>query len=81
MKRTFFIRRLEFSLLSAVLLPASPVVEAQFTLDGSRDAAYGAPLAVQTVQTGFGDNNSELNAAYAAISEGNLYLLLPDHRP
>jgi hypothetical protein len=76
MKRTFFIRRLVFSLLSVGILLGSQVVEAQFTLDGSRDAAYGAPLAVQTVETGFGDNDSELNAAYGAILGGNLHLLL-----
>jgi len=49
---------------------------AQFTLDGMRDVAYGLPLAVQTVNTQFGDNLSELNAGYASISGGNLYLLL-----
>jgi hypothetical protein len=58
------------------LLLTAPVVEAQFVLDGSRDAAYGSPLAVQTVETEFGDNASELNAAYAAISGDHLYLLL-----
>ncbi len=50
------------------------------TLDGFRDAAYGAPKAVQTVQTGFGDGNpnggSELNAAYAVVEGGFLYLML-----
>lgn len=49
-------------------------------LDGSRDAAYGSPRAVQTVQTQFGDGNpnggSELNAAYAVVEGGVLYLLL-----
>jgi hypothetical protein len=44
---------------------------------------YGAPLAIQTINTGFGPNNaadsgtgSELDAAYGAISGGNLYLFL-----
>jgi len=50
------------------------------TLDGVRDAAYGTPKAVQTVQTGFGDANpnggSELDAAYAHIEGGTLYLML-----
>ena len=50
------------------------------TLDGVRDAAYGTPKAVQTVQTGFGDANpnggSELDAAYAHIEGGILYLML-----
>ncbi len=35
---------------------------------------YGAAAAVQTVQTGFGDNDSELNAAYGRIANGRLYL-------
>ncbi len=50
------------------------------TLDGVRDAAYGTPKAVQTVQTAFGDANpnggSELDAAYAHIEGGTLYLML-----
>ena len=55
------------------------------TLDGVRDPLYGAPLAVQTTPTGFGDatqgqpttaNGSELDAAYATIADDNLYLLL-----
>jgi hypothetical protein len=49
---------------------------AEPVLDGSRDASYGLPRAVQTVQTQFGDNLSELNAAYAQVDSGVLYLLL-----
>lgn len=67
--------RSQACLMAAGLLLTTSVLEAQFTLDGSRDAAYGAPLAVQTVDTGFGDNFNELNAAYGAISGGNLHLL------
>ncbi|MFO0840733.1 MAG: PEP-CTERM sorting domain-containing protein [Phycisphaerae bacterium] len=37
---------------------------------------YGAARAVQTVETQFGDNQSEMNAAYARISGGRLYLAL-----
>jgi len=44
---------------------------------------YGSALAVQTVNTGFGDatggdsaNGSELDAAYGNISGGNLYLFI-----
>jgi len=47
-----------------------------FITDGTRDSLYGDPLAVQSIQTGFGDNQNELNAAYAAINKGKLYLLL-----
>jgi hypothetical protein len=39
------------------------------TLDGSRAGdSYGSALSVQTVQTQFGDNLSELNAGYATAS-------------
>jgi hypothetical protein len=44
-------------------------------VDGTRDALYSDTLAVQTIQTGFGDNQSEWNAAYAYQKEGNLYLM------
>lgn len=44
-------------------------------VDGARDALYGAPLAVQTIDTGFGDNSHEWNAAYARVSNGRLHLL------
>jgi hypothetical protein len=50
------------------------------TLDGTKDASYGGAWAVQTVETQFGDANpnggSELDAAYAQISGGTLYLML-----
>ncbi|MBX3426078.1 MAG: PEP-CTERM sorting domain-containing protein [Pirellulales bacterium] len=56
-------------------LVATPALAAP-TLDGTRDAAYGSALAVQTVETGFGDNFSELNAAYGVVEGGTLYLIL-----
>jgi hypothetical protein len=47
------------------------------TVDGTRDAEYGAALAVQTVETQFGDNFSEMDAAYAkCCDDGKLYLML-----
>lgn len=50
------------------------------SLDGVRDAVYGAARSVQTVQTFFGDANpnggSELDAAYARVEGGTLYLML-----
>lgn len=64
---------------------ATLTARAQFTVDGTLDGAYGSPLAVQTVNTGFGDSTvgdgtsgggSELDAAYGAIANGNLYLFL-----
>lgn len=46
------------------------------TVDGARDeAVYSTPLAVQTVNTEFGDNFSEWNAAYAYVNAGKLYLM------
>ena len=45
-------------------------------VDGERDEEYGGPLAVQGIQTGFGDPGSELDAAYAIVSEGMLYLMI-----
>jgi hypothetical protein len=54
-------------------------------LDGVADASYGAPRVIQNSETGFGDSQaglvdyawgSELNAAYARISSGSLFLLL-----
>ena len=62
---------------------AAPVV------DGTRDLDYGAPVSVQTTQTQFGDaappgalGGSELDAAYARIEGGRLYLLLTgNHEP
>jgi autotransporter-associated beta strand protein len=57
--------------------------KAGFTVDGTLDAGYGPPLSVQTVNTGFGDSTvgngtsaggSELDGAYANVSNGTLYL-------
>lgn len=44
-------------------------------VDGSRDAAYGSPIAIQSVETGFGDNLNEWNAAYARLAGGKLTVL------
>lgn len=62
-------------MLAAAGLWGGGVAFAAPALDGVRDAAYGSAAAVQTVQTQFGDNNSELNAAYATVEGGTLYLL------
>tara|TARA_R110002111_G_scaffold53361_3_gene92662 strand:+ start:160 stop:1254 length:1095 start_codon:yes stop_codon:yes gene_type:complete len=46
------------------------------TLDGNKSGdGYGLPFAIQTVNTGFGDNLSELNAAYAQVQDGQLHLM------
>jgi hypothetical protein len=73
--------------LFLVGLMAAPAA-AQITVDGSRDAGYGGPAlvligpsglpstAVQTVDTGFGNNENEWNAGYGVIDGGRLYLML-----
>jgi hypothetical protein len=61
---------------------AAPV-SAAIIVDGMLDADYGAPLVIQTVQTGFGDadpangnfGGSELDAAYVKVQGGRLYML------
>jgi hypothetical protein len=75
-------------LAGGVLMVAAPALAAP-VVDGSRDAEYGSAVSVQTTQTGFGDANppgslggSELDAAYAKIVGGRLYLLLTgNHEP
>ena len=66
-------------------LSAPLVAHAQIVVDGTADAAYGAPLAVQDTPTEFGDSTaarttpsdggSELDAAYGVVRGGTLYLL------
>lgn len=76
MKKTGFSRWFRSPVLLAGSLATPLGVNAQFLLDGTRDAAYGPALSVQTVETGFGDNLSELNAAYGVVQAGKLHLLL-----
>ena len=59
-------------LVGLVALPASAAI----VVDGVKDNRYGAALAVQETPTSFGDNQSELNAAYAKIWGGKLHLML-----
>jgi hypothetical protein len=65
-------------LRSAIALSLlSTVGLAQVTVDGTIGGdSYGAARSVQTVETQFGDNFSELNAAYATIDAGRLYIAL-----
>lgn len=67
-----------------VICALAGVASAQ-VVDGSLDGSYGAPIVVQNVQTQFGSSNlgqtrfangSELNAAYARVSGGSLFLML-----
>ncbi len=65
----------------AIALMATPAF-AQPTVDGTRDAAYGGALAVQTVNTEFGNSSGgltgggELDAGYAVVDSGRLYVML-----
>ena len=69
--------------IAIVCLLTAPAI-AQPTVDGTLDASYGSALSVQTVQTQFGDagdpaglgGGGELNAAYATIDAGRLFVLL-----
>lgn len=62
--------------LAAMPAWAVPIV------DGTIDAQYGAALAVQTVETQFGDSaggiigGGELDAGYAVVDSGRLYVML-----
>jgi hypothetical protein len=71
-----------YLLLSVILLAWSSQASA-ITVDGVRDGDYGSALAVQAVQTQFGDEGAgcddcggELDAAYAKIEGGRLYLMI-----
>jgi hypothetical protein len=61
---------LAFGLCTSAAI-AGPIVDGSILGD-----AYGAARSVQTVQTQFGDNLSELDAAYATIDGGRLFLAL-----
>ncbi|MGE0479547.1 MAG: PEP-CTERM sorting domain-containing protein [Phycisphaerae bacterium] len=70
--------------LLAAALTAAPAL-AGVTVDGSRDATYGAAVSVQTNGTQFGNatigqlgfaDGSELDAAYGRVNGGALNLLL-----
>ena len=76
--RTFF---------ALVLLSARPAAAQSPTVDGQLDAGfYGAPVAVQDTPTAFGNatnghtrfavQGSELDAAYARVSDGYLFLFI-----
>lgn len=61
--------------LAIICLMAAPV--SAVTVDGSSAGdGYGAALAVQTNETSFGDNQSELNAGYGTITGGKLNLFI-----
>lgn len=81
-------RRTIFPFLTILLGPVFGL-SAAISVDGTRDGDYGAAIAVQTVQTQFGDatppgslGGSELDAAYARVVGGRLFLMLTgNHEP
>ena len=76
-------------LAGAAISGAVTGLAAAQVVDGTVDGAYGGALAVQTVETQFGDaqppgnlGGSELDAGYATISGGRLYIMLTgNHEP
>ena len=54
----------------------TPANATELLCNGYREDLYGSNLAVQLVQTEFGDNASELNAAFAGVQDGKLFLML-----
>ena len=63
-------------IITAVCLLATGSNGLAIEVDGSRDAEYGEALAIQQIQTGFGDPGSELDAAYARIDGDSLFVML-----
>ncbi len=62
--------------LRTVPLSGRGIAAGQVIVDGSLDALYGSALSLQDNTTAFGDNQSELNGAYARISNGKLHVFL-----
>lgn len=76
--------RTNLSIIATLSIAAAANAQS-IVLDGVADAAYGKPVIVQNTQTQFGDatqgtidyaQGSELDAAYAKIDSGFLFLLL-----
>jgi hypothetical protein len=71
--------------IAALALSALAAAAGAQIIDGTAEALYGAPRAIQAAGTQFGNSNigqlgwangSELDAAFGRISGGNLYLTL-----
>ena len=72
-------------LMYVAALAVATAAQAQVVLDGVADKTYGAAIIIQNTQTQFGDstlgvvdfaNGSELDAGFAKIDGGYLYLML-----
>jgi hypothetical protein len=60
----------------ALLGAAASAYAQPASINGAYDPAFGSALSLQTDGTGFGANQSELDAAYGFVTNGNLYLFL-----
>lgn len=61
--------------LASVSVSGRGIAAGQVIVDGRLDGVYGSALALQNNTTGYGDNQSELDGAYARIANGNLHLM------
>jgi len=77
--------KMQRTLALALVACGASAAFAQITMDGQRDAAYGAALAVQNNETGFGDSNlglvgpangSELDNLHVRRTATDLYLYI-----
>ena len=80
--------RLWIAFLLSVIGGLATAARAQVTVDGilNNSEGYGNPLAIQTINTGFGDNStdasgnssggSETDAVYGVVTNGYLYLFI-----
>jgi len=73
------------TMMFVAAIAVASAAQAQVVLDGTAEKAYGAAVVVQNTQTQFGDSNlgvidfangSELDAGYAKIEDGFLFLVL-----
>lgn len=76
--------KLKSLIITSLAACAATTVFGQIAVDGTADSAYGTPLAVQGIGTGFGDSNlgqqffangSELDQLYARVYAGKLYVV------
>ncbi len=56
-------------------MAAAFAAHANIIVDGTRDSGYGSAYSLQTIVTGFGGGQNELDGAYATIQSGTLYLM------
>lgn len=70
---------MKFRLAALAFLACAVTTSTTFAdgvIDGTVGANYGSAVLVQSVQTEFGDNASELNAGYAYCENGRLFMAI-----